>query len=300
MPTIRKNRAGFTLIELLVVIAIIAILAAMILPALASAKATAKQAQCTSNQKQLALAWTTYAASADDLFVANARQNPSSTSQKLWVQGVFVNAADNNNPTLITSQDYSLFASYIKTVDVYVCPADRQTVKVGAQEYPKLRSYALNAYVGWTGLWDYRLATGYKLFRQMSDIATTTMPSGLMLFGDVQPDSICWPFYGVEMDINYYFNFPGSMHNRGSVISYADGHAEYHQWQSPQTLDAHSLSYHMHHDLATNLVDLAWLRDRTTVKDTGPNRSGFGISGDPNKQIYPGYPGNSRDFPDND
>ena len=298
MPTIR-NRAGFTLIELLVVIAIIAILAAMIFPALASAKATAKQAQCTNNQKQLALAWTTYAASADDLFAANARQSPASPSQKLWVQGVFVNPGDNFNPTLITSQDYSLFASYIKTVDVYVCPADRQTVKVGAQEYPKLRSYALNAYVGWAGVWDYRLATGYKIFRQVSDITTTTMPSGLMLFGDVQPDSICWPFYGVEMDMNYYFNFPGSMHKNGSVISYADGHADYHQWQVDQTIKAFATYYHMHHEGVTNTTDLAWLRERTTVKDTGPNRSGFGYSGDPskNRQIDPTYPGN---FPNND
>ena len=65
----KKNRtsSGFTLIELLVVIAIIAILAALLLPALAKSKSLATGAACQNNQKQLALAWTMYAMENDDL-----------------------------------------------------------------------------------------------------------------------------------------------------------------------------------------------------------------------------------------
>src|SRR5882724_12536061 len=78
---------AFTLIELLVVIAVIAILAALLLPALANARATAKRIPCINNQKQLALAALVYATDNNDRMPNNGRQSPPTTAIKFWIQG---------------------------------------------------------------------------------------------------------------------------------------------------------------------------------------------------------------------
>jgi len=135
---------------------------------------------------------------------------------------------------------------------------------VGAQTYPKLRSYSLNAYVGWVDAWDGRLAQNYRIFKKHADVASS-MPSGLFLFSDVNSNSICWPFFGVQMDVESFFNFPGSTHSFGAVVSFADGHAERHRWRDQRTITAFSNNYHQHQDSSPNNVDIAWLRQRTTI-----------------------------------
>ncbi len=264
MITRRPESPGFTLIELLVVIAVIAILAALLLPGLARAKAAARRIQCINNQKQLAATWIMYTADNSDWLVANGHNDPPSPVFKQWVQGAFYNPTDNTNQDYILNPNYALFANYLKTVKVYMCPTDRTRVRVNGINQDRIRSYALNAYLGWTGSWDARLSSNYRVFKKHSQVIAA-MPQGMFLFADVYPESICWPYFGVQMDRDLFFNYPGVSHNNGAVLSFSDGHVEHHKWLDGRTIRPQSADYHRHSDPSPGNRDLAWLRLRTTV-----------------------------------
>jgi prepilin-type N-terminal cleavage/methylation domain-containing protein/prepilin-type processing-associated H-X9-DG protein len=247
----RSVEPGFTLIELLVVIAIIAILAAMLLPALARAKARAKTTQCINNMKQLQLCWHMYTDDNNDLVPLNGAQaipGPGGNAlPQSWITG-----GGQSDPADPWIRNGVLFP-YNKSFEIYACPANTRQLTYPANPPatwvatagPQARTVSINYPLGGFTATDLDgngvLLTGVRAVRKYSQIKLPNPePSQMFVFADENEYSVDDGDFAVAVvggpHDGTWWNLPGSRHSNGTTWSFADGHAEYWRWHGTAVL----------------------------------------------------------------
>jgi len=272
--------AGFTLIELLVVIAIIAILAAMLLPTLSRAKQKGQAISCINNLKQLVTASLLYAGDYRDYWPANNQGDddvnlaspPSNYVPRVWAEGrEGSNLIDERTAEGMVSDRVSLIAPYLREKSVFRCPGDKKPLKVNNKTILRPRSFGMNAYVGWdAAAWSgMPNSSKYQVVRKTTQSRNSAK---IFIFGEIHPESLCRPMFGMNMDSQAIYHYPGNYHAQNSQFAFLDGHAETHRWGDPAFNNPTPKPSNWH-DHTGNMArqasrpDLAWLKERATVRN---------------------------------
>jgi prepilin-type N-terminal cleavage/methylation domain-containing protein len=235
LACLKARKPGFTLIELLVVIAIIAILAAMLLPALARAKERAAGISCLNNLKQLTVATHIYSGDFKEAIPPNAVNDV-----RAWVSGDVSTLPGATNVADIRA---AVLYPYSKSEGIYRCPGDK--VPVTGRIVQRIRSYSMNGMLGDNLGSAANVHPGLMEHKKFTDVLDPN-PAAATFFVDEQTDanrdycSIDDGYFAVNLGTkgsarNNWRNVPASRHGNAGLFSYADGHGEKMKWLEGKT-----------------------------------------------------------------
>ena len=274
-------RNGFTLIELLVVLATLALLAAMLLPALAQPRQNSQVIECQANQRQLAVAWMMYARDNNDKLVPNGSlayqpdSNGGSYSENplldpnlrpggkiaQWCPGNLQYTAMDFSPYYTNWIKAGLLYPYVQNVAVYKCPADLSKCPYGASPtfaVPAERTYSVNCWVGGMQVW----APGYKEYYKLSQMNRPS-PARTWVFIEEDPSSIDDAYFVVDpTQPQTWYEIPAALHGNWSVLTYADGHSDAHRWTGTRKNESGGTRPGLPGE---PIADLAWLISVSTA-----------------------------------
>ncbi len=259
----RPSANAFTVLELLVVLAILGLLLASIAPP--SRKRPGKpgysQVTCMNNIRQLSIAWIMYADDHDTLLVPNRPLTPATAeSTNNWVGGILDWSERSSNTNVSVIRQAKLFP-YVRYEDAFRCPDDLSMSAAGL----RIRSYSMNAFVGDT--YD-KVTDGWKRFVKLSDFKMASPQT--FLFIEEHPNSIDdGSFVNDPAKQRAWMDFPALFHPGGTVIGFADGHAEMHRWACASTRPPVRVNGPKPQGVIPSNEsgeDLAWLLEHTTRK----------------------------------